>query len=81
MNATVTFSLSPWLLFLILPVFVAILALVFARKKKEAISANLILSSIFQCVVASLFIFAIAGIQIEYDEKSGTLKGIDEQII
>ncbi len=70
MNATVTFSLSPWLLFLILPVFVAILALVFARKKKEAISANLILSSIFQCVVASLFIFAIAGIQIEYDEKN-----------
>ncbi len=70
MNASITFSTSPWLLFIMLPVFAAILALVFARKKRGKISSNLIFSALFQCLVASLFVFAISGIRVEYDEQN-----------
>ncbi len=71
MNASVTFSTSPWLLFLIIPIVAVIFALVFARKKRGSrISVNLILSAILQCIVGSLFVFVISGLQIEYDEKN-----------
>lgn len=68
MNASVTFSVSPWLLLLIIPVFAAIFALFFAGKRRGSrITVNRILSAVLQCAAAVCCIFALAGIRIEYD--------------
>lgn len=71
MNASVTFSVSPWLLFLIVPVFAAIIALFFIGKKKGSrVTVNRVLSAILQCAAATCCIFALAGIRVEYDEPN-----------
>lgn len=66
----IDFSLSPYLLLLIVPALLLIWGVFFIGKKKRRsrITANRIVSSILQSVVAVLFIFAIAGIYVAYDE-------------
>lgn len=71
MNARVTFSVSPWLLLLILPVFAAIFALFLVGKKKGSrVTVNRILAAVFQCAAATCCIFALAGVRIESDEAN-----------
>ena len=69
-NASIIFSTSPWLLFLIIPMIALIFALVFVRKKKGQVTVNLIFSALLQCAAALCFIFAIAGVGIKYEEKN-----------
>lgn len=70
MNSHITFAFSPWILFAILPIVAAILAFVLLRKKRGSkITLNLILSAIFECVVAAIFVVAVSGIRVEYDEE------------
>ncbi len=67
----VEFSVSPWLLLLILPAL-ALIALVFfiGRKKRSRCTANRIISAALQSVVAVLCIFALSGIGIVHEEPS-----------
>lgn len=71
MDAKITFSVAPWLLILVVPVFAAIIAPLFiGRKRGSAITANRILSAVLQCVAAACCIFALAGIRVEYGEAN-----------
>ncbi len=76
-NASIIFSTSPWLLFLIIPMMALIFALVFVRKKKSSrVTANLILSALLQCAAAFCFIFAIAGVGIKYEEENSPKEAV-----
>lgn len=67
MEPTVIFSVSPWLLLLIIPVCAAILALLFTGKKRGSrITANRVISAVLQCAAATCCIFALSGIGVEY---------------
>lgn len=71
MDAKITFSATPWLMLLVIPVFAAVIAPLFIGKKRgSAITVNRILSAILQCAAAALCIFAIAGIRVEYAEAN-----------
>ncbi len=71
MNASVTFSVSPWLLLLILPAFAAIAVPLFiGRKRGSRVTVNRVVSALFQCAAAACCIFALAGIRTEYDEPN-----------
>ena len=70
-NKTVVFSISPWWLFLIVPIIALIFAPVFLKKRKRLyVSANLILSALLQCAAAVCFMFAIVGVGIRYEEEN-----------
>lgn len=71
MNARVTFSVSPWLLFLIIPAFAAVFALFFiGNKKGSRITVNRVVSAILQCLAATCCVFAISGIRLERYEPN-----------
>lgn len=71
MNAQVTFSVSPWLLLLILPVSAVIFSLLFIGKKRGSrITVNRVLSAILQCAAAACCIVALSGFRISYVEAN-----------
>lgn len=66
-NFAVDFSVSPWLLLLIIPAIALIVATFFIGKRRK-LTTNRIIAAILQSVVFVLCIFAIAGINVTYDE-------------
>ncbi len=70
-NFRVEFSVSPWLLFLILPVLALIFTAFFLNgRKRTRWTANRIISAILQSVVAVLCVFALSGFHFAYDEAN-----------
>ncbi len=71
MDARVTFSVSPWLLLILIPVYAAVFALFFIGKKRGSrVTASRIVSAILQCLAATCCVFAAAGIRIERYEPN-----------
>ena len=71
MNAQVTFSVSPWLLLLILPVCAAVFSLFFIGKRRGSrITVNRVLSAILQCAAAACCIVALSGFRVGYVEAN-----------
>ena len=66
---TVNFTFSPWLLLLIIPAIALIVATFFLGKRRK-LTLNRILAAILQSIVFVLCIFAVAGINVSYDEDN-----------
>lgn len=65
----IDFSVSPWLLLLIIPAIALIIATLFIGRRRK-LTLNRILAATLQSIVFVLCIFAVAGINITYDEDN-----------
>ena len=65
----VNFTFSPWLLLLIIPAIALVVATFFVGKRRK-ITINRIIAAILQSIVFVLCIFAVAGINVTYDEEN-----------
>ncbi len=71
MKAQVTFSASPWLLLLILPVLAVVVSLFFIGKKRgSCLTVNRVLAAILQCAAAACCIVALSGFRLSYVEAN-----------
>lgn len=68
-NLEINFSVSPWLLLLIIPAIALVVTAFFVGKRRK-VTINRIVAAILQSIVFVLCIFAATGINITYDEDN-----------
>lgn len=70
-NFRLEFTVSPWLLLLLIPAIALILAVFWIGKRRRGrCTANRVISAVLQSVVATLCIFAVSGMQFVYEREN-----------
>lgn len=66
-NYRIEFTVSPWLLLLIIPTLAITVSMFFIGKRRARLTVNRIISTVLQSIVLVLCIFAVSGIYFSYD--------------